>query len=104
MLTEFILFAESASVLADHTHFFPTETREFDRHAEERIFVLLIVSSKGVLVEQYQFRFIRARFRELKKPPSGRPALMAGSVSAQSAPRLNNHPCVNPRTYAGGLL
>ena len=61
------LFTETASVLSDHTHFLPTETSVFDRHAEERVFVLLVVGGKGVLVEQHQFRVIRARFREVWK-------------------------------------
>ena len=63
----FVFCAESASVLPNHAHFFPTETCVFDRHAEERVFVLLVVGGKGVLVEQHQFRVIRARFREVWK-------------------------------------
>jgi hypothetical protein len=79
-LTRFVLFtrfsgcslnsvflAKGASVLPKHAHLFPTETSVLDRHAEERVFVLLIVGSKGVLMEQHQFRFIRARFREVGK-------------------------------------
>jgi len=61
------VFAEAASVLPDHAHFFPTETSVFDRHAEERVFLLLIIGSKGVLVKSHQFRVIRAGFRELRK-------------------------------------
>jgi hypothetical protein len=34
-----ILFAEAASVLPDHAHFFSTKASVFDRHAEERVFV-----------------------------------------------------------------
>ena len=64
------VFTERASVLPDHAHFFPTEASVFDRHAEEHVFVLLVIGSKGVLVEQYQFCFIRARFREVGKLPS----------------------------------
>jgi hypothetical protein len=41
-----------------------------DRNAEKRVFVLLAVGGKGVLVEQYQFHVIRAGFRELWKLPS----------------------------------
>jgi hypothetical protein len=63
----FVFSVESASVLPNHAHFFPTETCIFDRHAEERVFVLLVVGGKGVLVEQHQFRVIRARFREVWK-------------------------------------
>jgi CheY-like chemotaxis protein len=42
-------FAEAASILPNHTHFFPTETRVFDRHAEERVFVLLVVGGKEIV-------------------------------------------------------
>jgi hypothetical protein len=62
-----VFLAERASVLPNHAHFFPTETSVFDRHAEERVFVLLVVGGKGVLMEQHQFRVIRAGFRELWK-------------------------------------
>ena len=31
-----------ASVLYDHAHFFTTETSDFDRHAKERVFVVLV--------------------------------------------------------------
>jgi hypothetical protein len=59
------VFTESASVLSNHAHFLATETSVFDGHAEERVFVLLVIGSKGVLVEQHQFRVIGARFREV---------------------------------------
>ena len=62
-----VFFAEGASIFSDHAHFFPTETSIFDSHAEKGVFVLLVVGSKGVLVEQHQFRIIRARFREFGK-------------------------------------
>ena len=58
---------EAASVVSDHMHFFTAKASVLDRHAEEGVFVLLVVGSKGVLVEQHQFRFIRARFREVGK-------------------------------------
>jgi hypothetical protein len=58
---------EAASVLPDHTHFFPTETCVLDCHAEERVLVLLVVGSEGILVEQHLFRVIRARLCELGK-------------------------------------
>jgi hypothetical protein len=61
---------EAASVLHDHAHFLATETRILDRHAEEGVFVLLVIGSKGVLVEQHQFRINRARFRKIGKLPS----------------------------------
>lgn len=64
------VFTQSAAVLSDHVHFFPTETRILDRHAEERIFVLLVISGEGILVEQDQFRIIRARSHEFGKLPS----------------------------------
>jgi hypothetical protein len=47
-----VLVAERASVPSNHTHVFPTETCVRDRHAEERVFVLLVVGCKGVLVKQ----------------------------------------------------
>jgi hypothetical protein len=48
------------------------ETCIFDRHAEEREFVLLVVGSKCVLVEQDHFRVVRAGFREVGKILSNR--------------------------------
>ena len=36
-------------------------------HAKEQVFVLLVIGGKGVLVEQHQFRVIRAHFREVRK-------------------------------------
>ena len=71
-LLDSFLFVERASVLPDHAHFLATETCIFDRHAEERVFVLLVVGSKRVLVEQHQFRVIRAGFREVGKVLSNR--------------------------------
>ena len=50
-----LFFAEAASVLPDHAYFLTSETRVFDRHTEECIFVLLVVGSEGVLVKQHQF-------------------------------------------------
>jgi hypothetical protein len=67
-----LFFAEAASVLPDHTHFLATQTRVLDSHAEEHVFVLLVVGGKGVLVQQHQFRVIRARFREVGKIFSNR--------------------------------
>jgi hypothetical protein len=67
-----VFFAKGASVLPDYAHFFPSETCVFDRHAEERVFVLLIVGGKGVLMEQHQFRVIRTHFREVGKVLSNR--------------------------------
>jgi len=62
-----VFLSEGASVFPDHAHFLPTEASVLDRHAEEHVFVLLVVGGKGVLVEQHQFRVIRARFREVGK-------------------------------------
>jgi hypothetical protein len=45
------LLAEAAPVLPDHAHLFPTETCVLDRHAEERVFILLVICGKGVLVK-----------------------------------------------------
>ncbi len=59
-----VLFAEGLSILPDQTHFLTTQTCVLDRHAEECVFV---VGRKGVLVEQHQFRVIRAGFREFGK-------------------------------------
>jgi hypothetical protein len=60
------LFAERLSVL-EHTHFFPTEASVLDCHAEEHIFVLLVIGGKGVLVKQNKFCVFRAGFREFGK-------------------------------------
>jgi hypothetical protein len=64
---DYVFFGKGASIFPYHAHFFPTETSVFDRHAEQRVFVLLVAGSKGVLVERHQFRGIRARFREVWK-------------------------------------
>jgi hypothetical protein len=61
------IFIESASILPDYAHLFSTETCVLDRHAEEQVFVVLVVGSKGLLMRQHQFCVIRARFRELWK-------------------------------------
>ena len=63
-----VFLAKGASVLPDHPHFFPTETCVLDRHAEEQVFVFLVVGGKGVLVEQNVLRVVRAhpcKVREL---------------------------------------
>jgi hypothetical protein len=61
------LFSEAATVLPDYTNFLPTETSVLNRHAEEGVLILLVVGGEGVLVEQDQFRIIRARFREVRE-------------------------------------
>ena len=60
-----VFFAKGASVLPDHAHFLPSKSGILNRHAEQHVLVLLIVGGKGVLVEQHQFRIIRAGFCEL---------------------------------------
>jgi hypothetical protein len=55
-----IVFGKAAPILSDHTHFLPTQTCVLDRHAEQHVFVLLVVGGKGVLVEQYVFGVVRA--------------------------------------------
>jgi hypothetical protein len=45
----------------------PCRPYTLDRHAEELVFAFLVVGGKGVLVEQHQFRVVRARFREVGK-------------------------------------
>jgi hypothetical protein len=62
-----LFFGKAAPIPPDHAYFLPPETGVLDRHAEEHVFVLLVIGSKGVLVEQHLFRVIRARFRELRK-------------------------------------
>src|SRR5208282_5864149 len=59
-------------VLPDHTYFLAAQTCVFDRHAEQLVFVLLVVGGEGVLVEQYQFRVICTHFREVGKILSNR--------------------------------
>ena len=59
---DFVFLAQRAPILADDTHFFPTEASILDRHAEQRVFVLLVVSGKGVLVKQDEFRVFRDAF------------------------------------------
>jgi hypothetical protein len=66
-LLDCVFFYERLSILPDHTHFFPAETCVVDRHAEESVFIVLVIGGKGVLVKQHQFCFIRARFREVGK-------------------------------------
>ncbi len=62
-----VFFAECLSALPDHTNFLATETCILYRHAEECVFVFLVVGGKGVLMEQNQFCVIRAGFREFRK-------------------------------------
>lgn len=43
--------------------------REKRAHAEEHVFVLLVIGGEGVLVKQHQFVVIRARIRENREVP-----------------------------------
>ncbi len=63
-------FADSAPVLSNHADFLSTQTCILDSHAEEHVFAVLVAGGKGILVEQHQFRVIRARFCELGEFPS----------------------------------
>jgi hypothetical protein len=67
-----LFFGKAVPIFPDHPHFLPTETCVLYRHSEEQVFVVLVVGSKGVLVEQHQFRVIRAGFREVGKILSNR--------------------------------
>jgi hypothetical protein len=62
-----VFFSECAPIPSDHPHFLPTQPSVLDCHAEECVFVLLVVGSKGILVQKYKLRVIRARFCELRK-------------------------------------
>ena len=46
---------------------FPRRPRILDRHAEARVFVLLVIGGKGILVEQDQFGVIRAPLAESRE-------------------------------------
>jgi len=48
-------------------HFFPPESGVLDRHAEERIFVLLVVRGEGVLVQYDSLNIGGAHPREVRK-------------------------------------
>ena len=62
MLTEFSLLRRVCfGSCRSHALPYP-QTCVLDRHAEELVFVLLVVGGKGVLVEQYEFRVIRQAF------------------------------------------
>jgi hypothetical protein len=60
---DFGFLAKRLLVLPNHAHFLATQTRP----GEERIFVLLAVGSKGVLVKHHHYRLTGARFGELRK-------------------------------------
>ncbi len=66
-LLDSLFFSKTAPVLPNHTHFLSAQTCVLDRHAEELVFVLLVVGGKNRLVEQHQFRVMRAGFREFGK-------------------------------------
>jgi hypothetical protein len=67
-----LFLGKAAPIPLDQPHFLAAQTCVLDRHAEERVLVLLVVGGKGVLVEQHQFRVIRAGFREVWKILSDR--------------------------------
>ena len=62
-----LFFGKAASVLPHHPHFLPTETCVLDRHAEEHVFVLLVVGGKGVLVQYDSLNIGGAHPREVRK-------------------------------------
>lgn len=45
-LLDHLLFAQTASVVPDHAHFFPTEISVLDSHAKKRVLIFLVVGSK----------------------------------------------------------
>jgi len=47
--------------------FFPTETRVLDRHAEQDIFIILIVCRKGILMKHYRVYVLGAGLCKLWK-------------------------------------
>jgi hypothetical protein len=67
-----IFFGKAAPIFSNDSHFLAAKTGVLDCHAEKRVLVLLVVSGKGVLVEQHKFRVIRAGFREFRKLLSDR--------------------------------
>jgi len=46
-----LFFGKAAPIPPDHTHFLATQTSVLDRHAEEHVFVLLVIGCEGVLVK-----------------------------------------------------
>jgi hypothetical protein len=62
-----LLVAEGAAVFTDHAQFFSTEASVFDCHAEEHVFVFLVIGSECVLMEDHHRRVSGARFRKLGK-------------------------------------
>jgi len=44
-LLDHLLFSQTASVLPDHAHFFPTEISVLDSHAKKRVHIFLVVGS-----------------------------------------------------------
>jgi hypothetical protein len=64
---DFVFHAQRAPILPDHAHFFPTETCVLDRHAEERVFVLLVVGGECVLVEHDNLNIGGAHLHEVRK-------------------------------------
>ena len=58
-------FAEAAPIRSNHAHFHPPQPGIFDRHPEQHVFVLLVVRSKRILMQQNQLCFIGAGFDEI---------------------------------------
>ena len=73
----------ASSVPSDHAHFFLTEPSIFDGHANERAFVLLIVTSKRVLMKSRSVSSAHV-FAKLMKVLSG----------GRDQARLSLHPFV----------
>jgi hypothetical protein len=48
---DFVFLAQRAPILPDHPHFLATQTSVLDRHAEERVLILLIVGGESILVK-----------------------------------------------------
>lgn len=68
-LLDSAFFGKAAPIPPNHAHFFPTQTCVLDRHAEELVFVLLVVGSESVLVEQDQFRVIPRTLSRNREAP-----------------------------------
>jgi hypothetical protein len=66
-----VLFPEGASVFPDHAHLFPTETSILNRHAEERVFVVLVIGGKGIGVASPVPRHPRTLSRTREAPFDG---------------------------------
>jgi hypothetical protein len=43
---DFLWFGKTAPILSNYAHFLPTASGVLDRHAQQHVFVLLVVCSK----------------------------------------------------------